>query len=130
VCITVKNGGLKLLQISDNGHGIRSNELDIVCERFTTSKLRSFEDLREIETFGFRGEVCILILICAHFCQTSIKFRNWLKALASITHVAHVTITSKTNDSVCAYRARYADGKLVSLPGQTNRRRSPSFLKD
>ena len=52
ITITIKGGGLQLLQIQDNGHGIRKEDLAIVCERFTTSKLTSFEDLKTITTFG------------------------------------------------------------------------------
>ncbi|KND93129.1 DNA mismatch repair protein MLH1 [Tolypocladium ophioglossoides CBS 100239] len=94
--ILVKDGGLKLLQITDNGCGIQKDDLAILCERHTTSKITTFEDLTSIGTYGFRGE-----------------------ALASISHIAHLTVTTKTKDSALAWRAHYSDGKLSApKPGQ------------
>lgn len=81
VNLVIKDGGLKLIQVSDDGHGIRHDDLPILCERHTTSKLSAFEDLHRIKSMGFRGE-----------------------ALASMTYVAHVTVTTITKGQFHGYR--------------------------
>lgn len=91
--ILVKDGGIKVLQIGDNGCGIHKNDLPILCERFTTSKLTQFEDLESISTYGFRGE-----------------------ALASISHIAKVTVTTKTKEDKCAWKVSFMEGRMLSDP--------------
>lgn len=79
--ISVKDGGLKLLQITDNGHGINKDDLPLLCERYATSKLQKFEDLQSLGTYGFRGE-----------------------ALASISYCSHVKVVTKTKNEGCGWK--------------------------
>ena len=93
VQIVLKGGGLTQLTITDNGRGIAREDLPVVCRRHTTSKLTQFEDLRTIRTYGFRGE-----------------------ALASISQVARVTITSRPRNTECAFTASYDAGECTKAP--------------
>ncbi|CAN6458460.1 unnamed protein product [Victoria cruziana] len=68
-------------------------DLPILCERHTTSKLSQFEDLQTIKSMGFRGE-----------------------ALASMTYVAHVTVTTITEGELHGYRVSYRDGVMEHEP--------------
>jgi DNA mismatch repair protein MLH1 len=94
--ILVKDGGLKLLQIVSVLTTRQKADLPVLCQRHTTSKIKEFKDLTSIGTYGFRGE-----------------------ALASISHIAHLTVTTKTRESSCAWKAYYTNENLTPLkPGQ------------
>ncbi|KMZ57672.1 hypothetical protein ZOSMA_83G00490 [Zostera marina] len=93
ISVVVKDGGMKLIQVTDNGHGIRFDDLPILCERHTTSKLSTYEDLQTVKSMGFRGE-----------------------ALASMTYVGHVTVTTITEGRLHGYRVSYRDGVMEHDP--------------
>ncbi|MDO4504473.1 MAG: DNA mismatch repair endonuclease MutL [Clostridia bacterium] len=61
--LEIKNGGIKYIKVSDNGSGIFRDDVRNAFLRHATSKLRSAEDLKNINSLGFRGEA--LASICA-----------------------------------------------------------------
>ena len=54
--LTIKNNGLDLINLKDDGHGISSTDLPMAFSRHATSKIHRFEDLYQLNSFGFRGE--------------------------------------------------------------------------
>jgi len=79
--VEVKGGGVSLIRVTDNGVGVPSAELELVFQRYATSKIASLDDLESISSLGFRGE-----------------------ALPSITAVAQVDIVSSaTGESTGSY---------------------------
>ena len=93
ISVEVEGGGLDRLRICDDGCGVKQADLPLLCERHATSKLSKFEDLESIETFGFRGE-----------------------ALASVSYVAKVHVTTKTREDECAYKQSFRDGAPIGKP--------------
>ncbi len=91
IVVEIKKGGKQYIRVTDNGHGINEDDLDIVCLRHSTSKIISEEDLFNINTLGFRGE-----------------------ALASISAVSKVTIITKTDSSDTGIKAIYRNNTLYN----------------
>ncbi|GEQ33069.1 DNA mismatch repair endonuclease MutL [Marinilactibacillus psychrotolerans] len=96
--IHVEEAGLKLIQVTDNGEGIHSNEVEQAFERHATSKLISNEDLFRIRTLGFRGE-----------------------ALPSIASVSMVTIES-AQEGQAGRHIKLEGGKLIEDKPASSRR--------
>jgi len=89
--LDIREGGRKLIQVSDNGSGIPVADIETAFLRHATSKLESAEDLAAISTLGFRGE-----------------------ALAAIAAVSLVTAVSRSEDEVAGVRLTLDGGRQTS----------------
>ena len=56
IIVEIEEAGLKKIQITDNGHGIAHDEVELALRRHATSKIKNQADLFRIRTLGFRGE--------------------------------------------------------------------------
>jgi DNA mismatch repair protein MutL len=71
ITIDVKDGGLALIRVADDGEGINRTDLPLAFERHATSKLRSDRDLASVTTMGFRGEALPSIASISHMLVTT-----------------------------------------------------------
>jgi len=89
--IEIKDSGKKLIKVSDNGEGMSREDAEKAVLRHATSKISSLEDLFSITTLGFRGE-----------------------ALASISAVSQLSITTKQKDQVEGFNILLENGAKIN----------------
>lgn len=92
VTVEIRDGGISYLRVTDNGSGIRADNIRMAFERHATSKITSAQDLNQVGTLGFRGE-----------------------ALASIAAVSRVTCTTRTASDATGLRIRNEGGKILAI---------------
>ena len=90
ISIILEAGGLSEIRITDNGSGIKSDQIELAFHRHATSKIATSNDLRTIQTLGFRGE-----------------------ALPAIAAAAEVEIISCTTGQSVGVSAHFAGGELL-----------------
>lgn len=91
VHITLEGSGRELIRINDNGCGMSADDLKACVLRHATSKIRAFDDLVTLQTFGFRGE-----------------------ALYSVAAVSKLTLTS-CREGAAGNRLELEGGKVISM---------------
>ncbi len=65
VRVTIVEGGLRSIEVNDDGRGIPPDQIEVAFERHATSKIAGASDLRRVETLGFRGEALGAIVAAA-----------------------------------------------------------------
>ncbi|MFO8145429.1 MAG: DNA mismatch repair endonuclease MutL [Candidatus Syntrophosphaera sp.] len=92
ITVAVENGGRDLIQVSDNGSGMSSDDALLSFERHATSKIKTSEDITHIGTLGFRGE-----------------------ALSSIASVSRLTLITRNGEADVATQVDFDFGRLMSV---------------
>ena len=92
VTAEIKNGGIKMIKVSDNGHGIYRDDVKDAFSRHATSKIKSKEEIENINSLGFRGE-----------------------ALASIAAVSKTEIVTKSNSEIIGTRITVTGGEFGEI---------------
>jgi len=94
ISIFIKDGGLSLIEIKDDGNGIEKEIFFKLCQRFNSTKMEKYEDIYSLTTFGFRGE-----------------------ALSILSYISNLTILSRTENSDFGYEGTFKMGKLANQDG-------------
>jgi len=92
IIIEIQSGGKGLIKVTDDGSGIKKDDIFISMERHATSKIRKVEDLENTYSMGFRGE-----------------------ALASIVAVSKMTMITKTAEDELGSKVTAAGGEILSV---------------
>jgi DNA mismatch repair protein MutL len=88
ISVEIREGGVALIRVSDNGSGMSADDAPLALERFATSKLATEQDLLRVKTLGFRGE-----------------------ALPSIAAISQLELVTRPKESLEGTRVRVVNGR-------------------
>ncbi|KAI8471868.1 MAG: hypothetical protein J3K34DRAFT_520228 [Monoraphidium minutum] len=89
--VRLKEHGLELIEVADNGRGVAGEDHDALALKYTTSKIAAFGDLEALSTFGFRGE-----------------------ALSSLAALGGLSVVTRTAGDAAAARLEFdTDGRVA-----------------
>ncbi|ONI45936.1 hypothetical protein AN641_02875 [Candidatus Epulonipiscioides gigas] len=91
ITVEIKNGGIDLMRVTDNGEGFQLDEMEIAFIKHATSKIECTKDLESVLTMGFRGE-----------------------ALSSISSISKIQLASKNIDSIVGKKIELIAGKVIN----------------
>ncbi|NLH08319.1 MAG: DNA mismatch repair endonuclease MutL [Chloroflexi bacterium] len=91
IAVEIKEGGKRLIRVSDDGCGIPADDVTLAFHRYATSKLTTVHDLQRISTLGFRGE-----------------------ALASIASVSRLTLITRAEGEPMGTRLYLEGGEVLA----------------
>lgn len=87
ISVEIKNGGVKFIRVTDDGVGMNERNAELAFQRHATSKIKSWDDLFQISSLGFRGE-----------------------ALPSIASVSYLEMLSRTEDDLSGTKIKMEGG--------------------
>src|SRR5262249_42273268 len=82
--VEIREGGLRLIRVVDDGAGIAADDLELACRPHTTSKVRELADLERIATLGFRGEALATLAAIAELELSSAADEDGLAAMVTL----------------------------------------------
>ena len=97
IIIELEEGGKKLIRVKDDGEGMARDDAELCLKRYSTSKIRNFNDLLRLSTLGFRGE-----------------------ALPSIAVVSQLSILTKSKDDLIGTLVEAEDGDIKRIVEQAS----------
>ena len=104
--VEITSGGLALIRVADDGHGIAPSDVELIGRRHATSKRAALDELERIGTLGFRGE-----------------------ALASLAAVADLSVVSATEDADVGRQVTFRDGEQTAVVPIARRRGTTATIR-
>jgi DNA mismatch repair protein MutL len=108
--VSLRNGGKTEIRVSDNGHGMSSSDALLALDRHATSKIRTADDLRRVDSFGFRGEALPSIAAVSRFeIHTAMEYGPGTRVRVDFGKVRSCTELARGRGTTALIKALFHD---------------------